>query len=331
MARPSAEELREKVATVSTAGAAGSRARRTLKALCDQDSSIENTEANVKLVAALKGCAIGSLNLGTFKSFKNMIEIRESIEHKVFIVEKTVVPDLDKTAGFVGYGNDSWLHHPDTVDTSVSKERYWFIDISCARLPKGALSIRASISTVRQSEPGTSTPALTLSRPDGAVPVGAPTPQEQVSPRQPVAEASAKTRDLQKKDSETMTDEEFQLALIEKATEKFESQSYFHEDPNQVTVHSLLRRFKVYIKSCVQKKEVGQQDIDAIPDPMRDFFKFMLKELITKPSYGWVAPMVEEFEHMLQCCAELSNGTCQALVAVQKSPLDAPSGVVAVD
>jgi hypothetical protein len=327
MATPSAEELREKLAAVSIAGSAGSAAKRTLKALCKQDPGIGETEANVKLIAALKGCAVGNLNLESFKNFKSMIEIRESVEQKIFIIDKAVRPDLDKTAGFVGYGDESWLHHPDTVDTSVSKERFWFIDMNCSRLPKGALTIRASISTVRQSEPGTSTPALTLSRPGAAALPEAPTPQEQVAPQQLAAEANGKLRQLQKVDSETMTDEEFQLSLIETAKAKFEAQCYFDEDPNQVTVHSLLRRFKVYIKSCVQKQEEGQQDIESIPVPMQEFFKFMLKSLIMKPSYGWIAPMAEELDETLQCCAELSKGTGQALIAVQKSQLDAPGEV----
>ena len=180
MAEPTADDIRERLATVSLAGAAGTAAKRTLKALSKQHPTIVESEANVKLVAALKGCAVGNLNLESFSRFQGLIEIRESVEQKLFIVEKSGRPDLDKTAGFVGYGEESWLHHPDTVETSVSKERFWFIDQNCARLPKGALSIRASIGKVRQSDACNSTQALTFPRPGAEALFGAITVPDQL-------------------------------------------------------------------------------------------------------------------------------------------------------
>ena len=146
--------VRESMATVSLSGPSGSAAKRTLKMLAAQDAGIQCTEGNQKLVAALKLCAAGNLNIENFKKFKTLIEVRESVEQKLFIVEKTARPNLDQTEGFIGYGEESSLHHPDTVKTSVDKARYWFIDQSCPRLPKGALAIRASISQVHHGEPG---------------------------------------------------------------------------------------------------------------------------------------------------------------------------------
>jgi hypothetical protein len=319
--------VRESMATVSLSGPSGSAAKRTLKMLAAQDAGIQCTEGNQKLVAALKLCAAGNLNIENFKKFKSLIEVRESVEQKLFIVEKTARPNLDQTEGFIGYGEESSLHHPDTVKTSVDKARYWFIDQSCPRLPKGALAIRASISQVHHGEPGAAGPALEFKGPPTEAEPVRTMPSVQATPPQATAEAGAEPRRLQKEDSETMSDMDFQLYLTQKAKDTIAAELYFHEDPNEPTVHSLLRRFKVYIEACVAKKGDGQQTLETIPVPMQDFFKFMLKSLVQKPSFGWIGSLAEELEGSLKMCPELSKGTGQALLAVHKSKLDAPEEV----
>ena len=115
------DAVRERLSTAIMSGPDATAARRTLKSLCKQDPTIEANEANVKLVVALKACRVGNLNLDTFKNFKNVLEIRETVEQKMYIIEKAARPDLDKTEGFMGFGEESWLHHPDSVSTSVEK------------------------------------------------------------------------------------------------------------------------------------------------------------------------------------------------------------------
>ena len=326
--------VRESLSSAITSGPDATAAKRTLKSLCKQDPTIEANEANVKLVVALKACRVGYLNLDTFKNYKNVLEIRETVEQKVYIIEKAARPDLDTTEGFMGFGEESWLHHPDSVSTSVEKGRYWFIDQGCTRLPKGALAIKASVSIVHAGNAaGEEIPGLNMFGPSGnraaeepaagaAADAGerAPTSVARGNGMQPT---SPQRRPLEKRDSETMTDEEFQIHLLKTVQEKFEAACYDSDDPNEDTVRSLLRRFKMYVRTCVQNKGETQTALDSIPEAMQTFFKHVLGTLVKKPSYDWIGPMIPELEEILQICPELSNGVGQAVLRVQNSPVDA--------
>ena len=151
MAVPEAK-VAELMATITPAGGARSAGLRTLRALSKQDGEITVEEANLKLVCALKELGAGNVNISTFKQYSGVIEQRETVKTMVWLLQRTKCPELDKREGFQGYGEQSWLHDPAQIASkTIDKSAFWFIDINCPTVPKGANQWELSMSLVQKA------------------------------------------------------------------------------------------------------------------------------------------------------------------------------------
>jgi hypothetical protein len=294
------------MARVNPTGPLRSSAIRTLKTLQEKDPSVTLNSENIKLVTALRDLKVGYVNLSVFKEWKSQVCVTEKVEQKFFILAKDKRPRLDQEPEFQGFGDDSWLVDPETLDASVEKDLYWFIDIACAKLPKGAMSWHASIANVQKSAGGGipgGAPSITLpnqGRGSGSR-VGPDDARQSTKEAEPPKEAeeaeppqkgdapkSSALRELRERPSDSnVTDEEFTDHLISRADKCFKEECFYDKDPNQVTAHSVLVRYRLYLKSCAEQRQ-------DVPSEMVDFFKWFIKALLTRPSYPWIQPFVEE-------------------------------------
>lgn len=326
--------VQQRAAEIQPVGAKRSAAMRTLRQLHAQDPGTEVSEANLKLVAALRDLGVGNLNLAVFKKFQTGVVLTESVKQPVYIIKKQDKPGLGRAPGFVGFGEDSWLLDPDSLKGNIDKDAWWFIDVNCPCVPKGAKIWEAAVSLVQKG--ALSEGSVSLEQ-EGPPPVpSSPAPQNMPahltevvneSPAKPPEvmnvspeKSPEKPRELRERGSDSdMNDEDFKLELIRKADACFQNNLVYDPDPNKVTAHSVFQRYVLYLKSCSDQTANGAECV--VPEVMRDFFKFIVKSLLQRRSFPWIGHFVTEMVKVQQFAEALVPATGKAIIAVSKSDL----------
>ena len=180
------------------------KSRRTLKALREQDSIVDIDDSeNKKIVAALSALGVARVNLSAFQSWKEKIRVTETTEHVIWIVKKSLKPNLDQVI------EPEWFYDASEIRGRIDKSLYWFVDYNVpepSRMGKGAMRWKTAISISNacssNEAPTAEMPAISVASPEcrkpsassassiasscaAVVPTAAETPQLRLLSRHP--------------------------------------------------------------------------------------------------------------------------------------------------
>ena len=328
------DSIEAELATVVATGKARSSALRTLRNLRSQDAAIElDDEENIKLVIALKALGAGNLNLSTWRTWSQKIEMRETRQKRVFILSKELAPNLDSDP-LVG----PWLHKADTIQGNIDKTAFCFIDMNCKNVPFGAEEHICSVAHVQQTEPDQPPSGVTLlAAPAQACLVATNIAAgEEVATPQPAVNNStssstsenakaAKARDLKEQPSapseSDITEDEWAAQMIKSVGECFEAENYHDPNPNRVTACSAFEEYKTYVKKRVAACLSEEAPEKAVPAFMQELFRFVTKCLLDRRSYTWFGPFGDVIRAVLDICPAIVPGTARAMVVTKDAPL----------
>jgi hypothetical protein len=353
VAVPSAEAVAAHMEAASVDGAGRSNANRTLKALKQQDGSIDETDNdNIRLVMSLQELGLKRITIGAFKHHKSKVCTFETVERELFLIKKSLNPSL--MVRFTEQGLQDFVVASSSIQTRLQASDYWFVDQA---VPGGqsAVGIGAfrhkvgmTFSKVWSDDKQDPEPAAVVDQFQGEVPENlnsAQTPRAAASapqtPKTPVTQATHEEpietppppeKKLQRYVSDSdMTDEAFTIHLLTKTQEAFGKGDLY--DPALLKTATAHKLFKVYgkwlIKACVDASDQGIGKVEKVPQHMVDYYRFFLKSLLEHDALEFSEHFVTIIEQTMGGCPpSFVPASALAFKATSEHPLDSDEDLV---
>ena len=326
--------------SVPTTGALASSYRRTLKDLAKGDATVDvDNPEHFKLRGALKRLGITEMDKRTWKECSIKVSQFVKEERLVWLVPKSVVPDLDKNRRI-----SLWLVGPDEAQ-GVDRDSLWVLDYHTPPGPYMKGAVRRTIGWRADKDVSSKRPRLEDAGPSAAA-AGAdndaslnggagPSAAAREAPGGAAAASAASAATQEEKRRMTTLAEhrsnedgadDSEIKGLRKACEEHcKAGRYYDEDPmDSQTAHFQAHLFVAYLKKekrVFEEKTPGGNFADVLSVEARYFFQYLASWLSEGDTYKVVEHFAKIFEDAKELHPALVPKVAQAICSIGQFPL----------